>query len=75
MLLLSGGEVVAAVAVDPVADAPPVKGKSGNRDNEEEEEARTDDDAATETDGEAEKEPVDGRVEITPAGPRKGEEA
>lgn len=74
-MLLPGGDVGAATAVDLAADAPPVKTKAGNKEEEDEEENRPDDDAATETEGEAEKEPEDGRVEIAPAGPRKGEEA
>jgi hypothetical protein len=37
VLLLPCGDVAAAAAVEPVADAPPVEGKSGNRDIEEKE--------------------------------------
>lgn len=69
VLLLPGGDVVVADAVEAAAGAPPVEDKAGNM------EERLDDDAATETEGEAEKEPEDGRVEFAPAGPRKGEEA
>jgi hypothetical protein len=69
VLVLPGGDVVVAAAADPATGAPPVEDKAGNKDE------RLDDDAATETEGEAEKEPEDGRVEIAPAGPRKGEEA
>lgn len=69
MLLLPGGDVGAAAAAKPAAGVPPVEDKAGNM------KERLDDDAATETEGDAEKEPEDGRVELSPAGPRKGEEA
>lgn len=63
VLLLLGGDVAPTVDAAP----PPVEDKAGKIDEREE--------AATETEGEAENEPEDGRVDIAPAGPRKGEEA